>query len=201
MKAATVDRSQVDKFDSHTRTSSDPGRQQASDLPPVPSGVPAVLGGLARQHLTDKLRDVLFVLIGIGCFAFIGWDLWPRIRVLNAQSRLSMGFHSLQLGMSRADVVRAMGRQPDCIVAAPNSTVLYFTRVPEEVLESPVCKGGAGGTVRRWDDLPVIYAAVEVAFDASGHSFAHGFCAEGGTTSVKGKPAPCMRFIEPSARP
>ena len=63
--------------------------------------------------------------------------------------------------MSRTEVVQVMGREPDCVIAAPNSTALYFTRVPEE-------RVGCTARVGTWDELPVIYAAVEVALDGSG---------------------------------
>jgi len=152
--------------------------------------------------VTKTHRDlVVSVVIVAATFVYIARSLRPEFRRLNAQRRLSIGYHRLRLGMVRDEVLQAMGRKPDCVVTAPNATVLYFARVPEEILDSKACKGASPGAVARWEDLPVIYAAVEVALDPSGRSVIHGFCAEGGTTSVKGRPAPCLAFVEPGGRP
>jgi len=86
-----------------------------------------------------------------------------------------------------------MERSPDCVIRVGSANVAYFATIPGRTDEWPACRVG-GSEVARWEDLPAMYAALEVAFDASGRLVAQGTCGEG--------QAPlCLRYLPEGDRP
>jgi hypothetical protein len=132
--------------------------------------------------------------------AVIAWLVWPHMRELAGHRRIGQRYGSLRLGMTRHEVSGAMQQEPDCVVVVGAATVAYYAPLPEDVREWPACSGGKG-TVASWEELPVVYAAAEVAFDAAGHAVAHGFCGEGGAAAARGRAASCITLLGPDARP
>jgi hypothetical protein len=142
------------------------------------------------------LRDVL---LASAFVAVIGWIVWPQVRELVGHRRIAKRYVHLRLGMTATQVSEAMQSEPDCVVAVGSARVAYYAPLPKDVQAWPACRGGA--VASRWDDLPVIYAAAEVAFDSKGVAVAHGFCGEGGAAATRGRPSNCMRHLAGDARP
>ena len=130
----------------------------------------------------------------------IAWVAWPNVRELAGHRRVGQRHRSLRLGMTRQEVSHVMQQEPDCIVVVGAASVAYYAPLPEDVRPSPACSDGKG-SVASWEQLPVVYAAIEVAFDADGRAVAHGFCGEGQGAAMRGHSAGCMAHLEPDARP
>ena len=143
----------------------------------------------------------LVLLLGV-VVSVVVWLSLPSLRHLAGHRRISRHIAGLRLGMSRQEVTRVMGQAPDCIIMVGAASVAYYAPTPEAQQQWPLCASpGSAPSRATWDTLPVIYAAAEVAFDASGRSVAYGFCGEGSGASSRGKATHCMRFLEPAARP
>jgi hypothetical protein len=150
--------------------------------------------------MPNRRRWAIGILLAALAGLLIVWQAAPVVRSLAGHRRVSRQIQFLRLGMTSTEVSRAMDRAPDCTVAVGRAAVWYYAADPADVRVHSVCQTGQG-RVARWEDVPVVYAAAEVAFDAEGHTAAFGFCGEGLARAVRGASASCMRFLEPSARP
>jgi hypothetical protein len=92
----------------------------------------------------------------------------------------------LRLGQTSADVVAALGRQPDCTTAVGLAQVSYF--IDSTYGNGDECKLVAS-RYRSTSDLPWIYSAIAVAYDRQGHVSAFVHVGEGrAVTRVNNKP-------------
>ena len=132
--------------------------------------------------------------------AAVVWAAWPLVRHFVDRRRVA-ALTKTRLGMTTTEVARVMGREPDCVVSVGRSSVAYFAGHAGDLLGHPPCGSLGPHEVATWDDLPVVYAAAEIAFDASGRAVALGFCGEGEAKSLRGRPQDCMKFLAPDARP
>jgi hypothetical protein len=123
----------------------------------------------------------------------IGWLVWTPLRQLAGERDILKRYSNVHAGMTLDQVSRVMERPPDCVMRVGSARVAYFATMPSNIDRWPVCRAG-GSEIARWEDLPAMYAALEVAFDRSGRLVAHGTCGEG--------EAPlCLRYLPEPDRP
>lgn len=133
------------------------------------------------------------IAIAAAMVGIIGWVLWTPLRQLAGERDILKRYRNVHAGMTLDQVAGVMERPPDCVVRVGSAIVAYFATMPSRVGEWPVCRPG-GSEVARWEDLPAMYAALEVAFDGSGRLVAHGTCGEG-------RAPLCLRYLPERDRP
>ena len=136
-------------------------------------------------------RTIAIVVASVA--GIIGWIAWTPLRHLAGERDILRRYSNVHAGMTLDQVSGVMERSPDCVIRVGSANVAYFATIPGRTDEWPACRVG-GSEVARWEDLPAMYAALEVAFDASGRLVAQGTCGEG--------QAPlCLRYLPEGDRP
>lgn len=128
------------------------------------------------------------------------WLFWPYYLEGGRQRRVKEHYRLLRLGMTPAEVTRIMERSPDCVLQVGGAPVAYYPPSPDDVKGWRVC-ASAPARVTKWEELPSMYAAAEVAFDETGHSVAQSVCGEGASMSTRGAGPSCLVSLDPQDRP
>jgi hypothetical protein len=157
--------------------------------------------GMSRSHVRNERSWFRTSrVLNLVTLAVVVWTAWPVVGHLVGRRRVA-ALTNVRLGMTTTEVARAMGREPDCVVRVGRTSVAYYAGHAADLLGRPPCDSPGPREIAIWDDLPVVYAAAEIAFDASGRAVALGLCGEGGAKSIRGRPQDCMKFLTPDARP